>query len=400
MGGIEDKTTLRDFLSLTLERCMKAANARAASIFLLDEDKRELVLEISKNIKNVNLEGVRQQLGESVAGKVALEGKPMLVRNADKDPFLSDKPRRYNNYRSKSFLSVPVEYLGNLIGVVNLTEKDQDAVFDNADLDAVMDISKGLGLALHGLQDYLKRQKEINDQLLAELEALRTSIDNQRPYSSLGKLVGHLIHELNNPLDGVMRYVNLAYDYSDEHSLIREYLAEARSGLTRIANIVRSLLDFAWSNTHREKNIDVNLAIMESVFTCSQTFISHNIEVKKDFSDAVPQIPDYGIQMVWTNLIKNACDAMPAGGILTIATLRTAEGIAIKIGDTGTGISPDIRGKIFEPFFTTKKMGEGTGIGLAVCSEIIQRYNGSLSVESEPGKGSTFTISLPLPRGE
>lgn len=392
----KNNVNIKDFLSLTLDRCMTAAKARSASIFLLDKEKQELVLEISRNTRDIELEGTRQRLGENVAGKVAMQGRPVLVKDTDTDPFLAETERKHNNYRSKSFLSVPVEFMGNLLGVLNLTEKDSGQSFNDQDLSAVVDISKGIGFTLYGLQDYLDKQQKLNQDLLDELKSLKKSIEEHKSYSSIGRIVGNLVHELNNPLDGVMRYVNLAYDCAEENSVVREYLGEARSGLTRIAKIIRSLLDFSWTNSRKKGTIDLNLAIMESIFTHSHIFVCSNIEIKKYLEENLPQVPDYGIHLVWNNLIKNACDAMPDGGILTVKTCRKNDSIEISISDTGKGISPDIRGKIFEPFFTTKKMGQGTGIGLAVCSEIIQRYRGSLSVESEPDRGSTFFIGLPL----
>ena len=174
-----------------------------------------------KNTKNINLEGVRQRLGESVAGRVAVEGNPILVKDADTDPFLTKTARRYNHYSSKSFLSVPVEFLGNLIGVVNVTEKSTGNEFNDRDLQAVLDISRGLGFTLYGVQTYLQKQKELNGTLRAEVDGLKKALAREKLYASLGKLVGNFMHEMNNPLDGVIRYVNLAFDCSEENSIIR-----------------------------------------------------------------------------------------------------------------------------------------------------------------------------------
>ncbi len=342
---------------------------------------------------------MRQRLGESVAGRVAVDGNPLLVKDADTDPFLTKTARRYNNnYSSKSFLSVPVEFLGNLLGVVNVTEKSTGNEFDDSDLKAVLDISRGLGFSLYGVQTYLQKQKELNGKLMAEVDGLKKALARERVYASLGKLVGNFMHEMNNPLDGVIRYVNLAFDCSEENSIIREYLGESRTGLTRIANIVRSLLDFLWSNSREVGKIDVNFILMESIFVQKHTYIYRGIEVEKVLDENIPLIPDHGLQIVFNNLIKNACDAMEKGGTLSISTELRGDSIEIKVSDSGKGIPPEIRGKIFEPFFTTKKKGEGTGIGLAVCSEIIQRYKGEISVKSTEEKGSSFIVTLPVLR--
>ena len=102
------KDQLKDFLGLNLDRCMQAVNAQAGSIFILDRDKQELVLEVVRNGKKKDLEGLRAKLGDRVAGRVALKNKPILVKNVDREPSLK-KTRRYSHYKSKSFLSVPLE---------------------------------------------------------------------------------------------------------------------------------------------------------------------------------------------------------------------------------------------------------------------------------------------------
>jgi signal transduction histidine kinase len=122
---------------------------------------------------------------------------------------------------------------------------------------------------------------------------------------------------------------------------------------------------------------------------------NHTISVKRNFRDSMPRILDLGLQYIFTNIIKNALDAMPEEGALTVSTDILDAQIEIRIKDTGTGMSPEIASRIFEPFFTTKSIDKGTGLGLAICREIINKYEGDIKVNSEAGLGSEFVITIP-----
>lgn len=397
MNDISFKDRLREFLVLSLDRCMQAVHARSGSIFLIDEDSKELVLEIAKDDKGERkLKGVRARLGERVAGRVALERKPFFVENIDKEPSLKYTPK-FDHYKTKSFLSVPLECAGNLLGVINMSDKTTSASFSPQDLNVLTEVSNHVGIALHTLKRYSQESDKLQEKLNKELERVSETIDRSNKYSSLGKLVGGIVHEINNPLDGVIRYVTLACDSIEEDSVAKEYLVESKNGLMRIAKIVRSLLDFCWSLSPKEQDcIDINNTLEESLFMLNHYIISCNITLQKHFAPDVGKASDFRLKLAFDNIIKNACEAMKGGGTLSITTSASGEIIEIIIKDTGSGIPKEIQSKIFEPFFTTKKIGEGSGLGLAIAYEIVQRYKGEIFVESSEGKGTSFLIRIPM----
>lgn len=392
------KDRLKEFLVLSLDRCMQAVHARSGSIFLIDEERKELVLEIAKSDKaERKLEGVRARLGERIAGRVALERKPFFVENIDNEPSLKYTPK-FDHYKTKSFLSVPLECAGNLLGVINVSDKAADALFSPADLNVLTEVSNHLAIALHTLKRYSQESDQLQERLSKELERVSATIDRSNKFSSLGKLVGGIVHEINNPLDGVIRYVTLACDSIEEHSVAKEYLVESKNGLMRIAKIVRSLLDFCWSLSPKEQDrIDIHQTLEESLFMVNHYIISNRIKVEKHFAPDIRPVPDFRLKLAFDNIIKNACEAMKDGGTLSITTQASGEIIEIIIKDTGPGISQEIQSKIFEPFFTTKKMGDGAGLGLAIAYEIVQRYQGEVFVESSAGEGASFLIRIPVP---
>jgi len=208
--------------------------------------------------------------------------------------------------------------------------------------------------------------------------------------AAIGKLAAGVAHEINNPLDAVIRFVKLALDQLPEGETTREYLMDARGGLDRIAGIVKSLLDFSRSIVIESGPMQIG----ELVRQACEPYRDTPIRVSVDLQDASDSVPGEYLHVL-SNLVKNAADEMPHGGRVTIASRRTPDGLELTVADDGPGIAESIRDKIFEPFFTTKKMGNGTGLGLSICQQIIEKQGGRISVTSESGRGTTFRIEIP-----
>jgi signal transduction histidine kinase len=169
------------------------------------------------------------------------------------------------------------------------------------------------------------------------------------------------------------------------------------TAVDRVAKIIFALKSFSrfggaqvWVASDLREGI-------ETVLTIYQNQIKQGIELVRRF-DELPHVhclPDE-INQVWTNLIHNALQAMDHKGTLTIGLRQEAGNALVSIGDTGCGIPPELRERIFDPFFTTKPAGEGTGLGLEIVRKIVEKHGGNIAIESEVGRGSTFTVSLPI----
>jgi len=212
--------------------------------------------------------------------------------------------------------------------------------------------------------------------------------------AAIGKLAAGVAHEINNPLDGVIRFVNLSLMHLDEGSVIREYLSDVRTGLDRIAGIVQSLLDFSRSIVLETDPQAIGDMVREALNPFRHQVHEGKVKIVFEFEDNEVEVPG-GTLHVITNIVKNALDELPEGGELVIRSSSDENSLAVSVSDNGPGIPEDIREKIFEPFFTTKKIGKGTGLGLSICQQIVEKQGGSLRVDSEVGRGTTFTITLP-----
>jgi signal transduction histidine kinase len=237
---------------------------------------------------------------------------------------------------------------------------------------------------------------------VAETEHLRKQLLQAQKLSSVGTLALSVAHEFNNILTTIMNAAKLGLraDSDDGRAAALEKVLKASQ---RAAAITTSMLGFARNNSTRREMGDLISLVEEVLVLTAKDLSKHHIQVETDFAGR-PQAPVVvgQIQQILLNLIINARQAMPKGGRLRISVYenpqsRTAE---IRIADSGCGIPPDKLRSIFEPFYTTKTPdGEGhggTGLGLSVCRQIIEQHQGRIRVESLVGRGSIFTIKLPM----
>ena len=166
----------------------------------------------------------------------------------------------------------------------------------------------------------------------------------------------------------------------------------------RVREIVRGLLDFARETPSHKTQLNVNDVLRQTVKLLGKREAFQSIYIVEDLAESLPLVSGdkSQLQQVFLNLTLNACEAMAQGGTLMVSTATASEKIVVKVIDTGAGIKREHLDQIFEPFFTTKPVGKGTGLGLSVSYGIIQQHGGTLEVDSEVGKGSTFTVSLPV----
>lgn len=237
--------------------------------------------------------------------------------------------------------------------------------------------------------------------------------------ASLGHLVAGVAHEINTPLGSInsnadvsRRALEIVRQYLEESSQRPEealpdrvkqaigILVEANtttlSATQRIVGIVRSLRNFARLDEAELKEVDIHEGI-ESTVTLAYHEFKNRIDIVRDFGD-LPKIWCYPTQLnqVFMNVLVNAIHAIAEKGTITITTRRAGDNITIAFGDTGHGISPDHLKRIFDPGFTTKGVGVGTGLGLSIVYKIIRAHDGRIDVASAVGKGTVFTITLPV----
>ena len=217
--------------------------------------------------------------------------------------------------------------------------------------------------------------------------------------AAVGKLASRVAHELNNPMDGILRYLNLALRILQQEGLEKpvDYLQQCRKGLMRMVQIISELLEFSRSSYNAFEYMPIERIIEDVLRAMDSRITSAGIQVRRRFAPGIPRLRSGSLFQVFCNLIKNAVDAMPSGGELSVTTyLAEPNTLVIDFRDTGPGFPPENTQVIFEPFYTTKERGKGTGLGLAISKDIVEKYNGRITAQNHIEGGSVFTIQLPL----
>ena len=222
---------------------------------------------------------------------------------------------------------------------------------------------------------------------------------------TVGQLLSGVAHELNNPLTSVMGFVELILALNDLPGTVKADLLAIQQETERASHIVRNLLSVVRIHEPRREAVDLNALIRNTVGLRAYDLRLDNILTALDLGDRLPSplVDPYQIQQVLLNLISNAHQAITLsdrkGGTLTMRSQFVAPNtVRIQVTDDGPGIAPDVMPRLFDTFFTTKPEGMGTGLGLSICQSIIKDHAGHLRVESEPGRGATFIIELPVTR--
>jgi PAS domain S-box-containing protein len=224
--------------------------------------------------------------------------------------------------------------------------------------------------------------------------------------AELGRLAGGMAHEINTPLASIaLRAESLLRNAQDPRLLEVEsfknfprYLQAIDEEIFRCKKIINSVLDFSRARMPEVKATDLNAVARACADLMESQMRLKQVVLELDLSPRLPLVPadEAQLRQAVVALLTNALDASAPGGRVTIASRPMPEGGAsVSVADEGTGIAPADREKIFSPFFTTKAVGKGTGLGLAICHGVVQSHGGEILVESEPGRGSQFTIVLP-----
>ena len=212
--------------------------------------------------------------------------------------------------------------------------------------------------------------------------------------AAIGYLSQKVAHELNTPLDGVLRYLGLAERTCDRQT--REYLDKARRGLARMAGMIRDLADQGRLGSHFAGSGRLAHLVEEALSSVQSKLQAMDIEVHCDLGPAAESLVDGNLFHVICNLLSNALYAMDQGGLLEVTAWLSQQMLFLDICDSGCGFVAEIPEQIFEPFYTTKPAGQGSGLGLAICKELVERMEGQIHASNRTEGGARITISIPL----
>lgn len=352
------------------------------SIMIYDK-KTESFIEQYKRVKE-----------ESEALILSGEKIKSLFNTLKGEPIVFESPHEFEEL--KPFFtglerSIVISWLSgkeSLHGLIKASKRADS--FSEEDVRLLTILSRHIAVAVENAELYRSLEKQ-----MIELREAQQQLIQAAKLAAIGELAANVAHEINNPLTSIIGFVELMKEY-DDVDLIKNRLEIIEHESIRARDIVRELLNFARKRPLQLSDVDINSLLKEVILLTRAQAKTGRVEIIEDFRDIPKMIGDPNqIKQVFVNIINNAIHAMPEGGRLYIGTSSISDDITITFKDTGVGIPPDVLQRIFEPFFTTKRE-KGTGLGLSISYRIVQDHSGRIDVESEEGKGATFTIRLPV----
>ncbi len=400
---VSSSLDLNEVLIGTIDEILEVLEADSVRIYMLDNKKELLELVTHKGLSTQFISKPFMQYrkpGDGLLGQVAIDGKTRLVDNflRSEDPYVDSIIEA--GLHTTAY--IPLSNKGEMMGVMCVSSH-YPMEFAAGYIEFLTAIGNQIGVAMDNANLYESVKSAYEDLKEAQEQIIQTE-----KLASLGKLAATIAHEINNPLAVVLTYIRLMIKLIDRNHFsskrledISRYLATMDSETSKCGEVVKSLLAFS-----RQSTITIENNSIEEIIDRTLVLITHDLEMKgirlnKMIEPNLPKVKcDFKqIQQALLNLMHNGSDAMLNGGILTVKANRKGGDerfLDVIISDIGGGITEEDKEKIFDPFFTTKEEGKGVGLGLSVVYGIITRHNGTIEVESEPGKGSTFTISIPF----
>lgn len=248
------------------------------------------------------------------------------------------------------------------------------------------------------------KDKLVGGVLIVEDVSQRVQMERRLAVSErlagVGRLAAMVAHEINNPLDGILRLVNLARRAGTEAGAprVEPYLADAHKGLMRLVMIVRDLLDFSRSASGAVDPMPLRQTLSEVARNMAPAAGKAGVRIGIDCDAHLPPLRSATLYHVLLNLIKNAIEAMPSGGRVEVRARSLPDAVVLSVADSGPGIPPEVLPRLFEPFFSLKATGKGTGLGLVICKDLIEKQGGTVAAANRPEGGAVFTVTIPVAR--
>ena len=381
---VEILRTVSGYVAVAIENSLlyQEQQARASELKLLKEFNESIIESINVGLLAVDLDGCVTRMNsalEHILGMARDQAIGKRVEELFSEDFADTLWQVLGNDRWR------LKEIRNIYKIHTATRAGQTLVLNIA-IAPLQDLQEQTG-ALVVVEDVTSRIR------------LEEQLQQREKLSSIGLLAAGVAHEVNTPLTGVSSYTQMLLGMLSEADPKHALLQKVRHQAERATNIVNNLLNFSRTGSATEfAEVDIRRVLDDTLQLLEPQLRSNQIEIVRSYQEEQPLV--FGnsgkLQQIFTNLLLNARDAIPNGGRITISTTNDDnDSLIIEVADSGIGIAPENVAKIYDPFYTTKGVGRGTGLGLAVSYGIIQDHSGHISVESMPGRGTTFRITLP-----
>ena len=402
-SGLMETLDIQEILRLVLEGVAKNIGFDRARLYLINEKKNLLECKMAVGIDEERIKGITLPLdpGDSVVGRSIFEKQPFIIPDASTDPRVN--PILKEKFNLHSLVVVPLLAKEKALGAIAADFVDPNKEITKEALESVMVFAQQAGLAIHNafiyqeLKTFSQQMEEKIHKTTADLRKTEAQLIRSEKLAALGQLAAGIAHEIRNPLTSINILIHsLTKNFPSEDSH-REDLNVIEEEIERINEILDRFLRFAKPAPPLLERTEVASIFEETLQLIRPRMEKQRVHVQKEFQDLPMILMDREqMKQVALNLLLNAVQAMPRGGTLMLRGRNSKDGqwITISIQDSGVGIPNEDMNKLFDPFFSTKE--GGIGLGLSIAHRIIDQHHGKIEVESDPGKGTLFTIWLPV----
>lgn len=384
--SIHSSTSVKQVLDLVCKKSTEAVNAKGALLRILSLKTDQLELRSAYGLSDRYLSKGHVSR-EKVITDLCRLNKVIIIDKILENPRVQ-YPREAKEEGIKMMLDLPLTFAEHIVGILRIFFCEERQ-FSEEELNFLISIAEQSSLAI-GKARLIEAQQTQYDQLAIQTEKL----------SALGRVAAGIAHEINNPLAGILLYSTNMIKKVPKEGPFKEGLQVIIDETIRCRSIIQELLEFSREKEPEQALNSMNRIIDKALSILENQFRLHHIQVEKHLSQAMPQVymDANQMQQVLINLLVNAMESIQEQGKISIYSRVDPDNkwVIVDLADTGPGIPSEHIAKIFEPFFSTKS--KGTGLGLAVSYGIVRSHNGEIKVSSEGGKGTSFTIRIPLLR--
>lgn len=372
--SINSTLDLDQLLSRILEAATSSLDADRGTVYLLDDIKKELW---SKVLQGDNMAEIRLPLGKGIAGVVGEKGEVINIPDCYADPRFNPDFDKRTGYKTNSMLCMPMRNKdGKIVGVFQLLNK-KGGIFTADDVEFIDALSSHASVAID------------NARIAQEM------VQSER-LSSVGRMASTIIHDIKNPMSTIRVYAQVMKRKSGNEEAAK-LADEMIKQVDRFVNMTQEILDF----TRGVSSMNITELEFGELMTSVLDFIQQDLDknnvklVRESSFKGIMKLDQDKLIRVFYNIASNARDAMPNGGTLTVRTVQDGGAVRIEFVDSGTGMPEEVKKRIFEPFMTHGKK-HGTGLGMAIVKKVIDDHKGRIEIDSEPGKGTTIRMFLPI----
>ena len=385
---VHSSTDVDEVLELVVWKSSEMLGAMGAILRILNLETHQLELGAAYGLGERYIsKGVVSK--EKIITDLCKRKKVIIIEDILNDPRIQ-YPQEARKEGIRMILDLPLTLKADVVGIIRMYFSEKRS-FSEEELDFVIAITEQCACAIDKAR-LIKAHQSMYDHLALQTEKL----------SALGRMAAGIAHEINNPLGGILLYSTNLVKKVPEEGPFKEGLEIIINETMRCKTIIQDLLEFSREKEPEKTSANINQIIQKTLSMLENEFRLRHIRVETDLSGKKLDVLVDSNQMhqVFIILLLNAAEATQDKGVINIRSQidPARRCVSVEIADNGCGIPPENISKVFEPFFTTK--AKGTGLGLAVTYRIVRTHQGEIQVSSQPGKGTLFTIEIPLPKNE